>query len=73
MLRTLRVYWPIVRITAGSSFGPITTSATTPMSRNSVQLISNMETPGSPLPRACAAGRTGVPRCDQRASVGRAR
>ncbi len=44
MPRILRVYWPSVRMTPGSSFGPITISATTPMSRNSVQLMSNMET-----------------------------
>src|SRR5580698_5355726 len=48
MPRTLRVYWPSVRNTPGSSFGPITISATTPMSRNSVQLMSNMETPRPP-------------------------
>src|ERR1700742_4346878 len=46
MLRTLRVHCPTVRNTAGSSFGPITISATTPISRNSVQEISNMEIPG---------------------------
>src|SRR5580658_1903546 len=44
MLRTLRVYWPSVRRTDGNSFGPMTISATTPISRNSVQEISNMET-----------------------------
>src|SRR5580704_12592381 len=43
MLRTLRDHWPSVRMTPGSSFGPITTSATTPMSRNSVQLMSNIQ------------------------------
>src|SRR5579883_3004600 len=45
MDRTLRVHWPMVRMTAGSSFGPMTTSATMPMSRNSVQLMSNMKYP----------------------------
>src|SRR3984893_9817714 len=54
MLRTRRVHCPSVRRTPGSSFGPITISATTPISRNSVQEISNMETsrPAQPL-NAC--------------------
>src|SRR5271166_5033243 len=45
MIRTLRVHCPSVRRTAGNSLGPITISATTPMSRNSVQEMSSMETP----------------------------
>src|SRR5580704_10347449 len=58
MPRTLRVYWPSVRNTPGSSFGPITISATTPINRNSLQLISNMKTPRPPRPpAACLAGR----------------
>src|SRR5580692_6813441 len=60
MLRTLRVYWPSVRNTPGSSFGPITISATTPISRNSLQLMSNMKTlrtPRPPAAAACLAGR----------------
>src|SRR6202041_3253342 len=61
MLRTLRAHCPAVRNTAGSSLGPITISATTPISRNSVQEISNMEIPG-PFSRhaGICAGR---PRC----------
>src|SRR6185437_2695299 len=51
MPRTLRVHWPSVRMTAGSSFGPITISATTPMSRNSIQLISNMKFSPACYPR----------------------
>src|SRR5208282_2408123 len=50
MLRTRRVHCPSVRKTAGSSFGPITISATTPMSRNSVQEMSNMEILGPAKP-----------------------
>src|ERR1700719_2477768 len=58
MPRTLRVYWPSVRNTPGSSFGPITISATTPISRNSLQLMSNMKTLRTPRPpAACLAGR----------------
>src|SRR5579862_2289674 len=58
MPRTLRVYWPSVRNTPGSSFGPITISATTPISRNSLQLMSNMKTLRTPRPpAACRAGR----------------
>src|ERR1700722_1444200 len=54
MLRTRRVHCPSVRRTPGNSLGPITISATTPISRNSVQEISNMETsrPAQPL-NAC--------------------
>src|SRR5580704_16905697 len=58
MPRTLRVYCPSVRNTPGSSFGPITISATTPISRNSLQLMSNMKTLRTPRPpAACLAGR----------------
>src|SRR6202167_2357049 len=68
MLRTLRAHCPAVRNTAGSSLGPITISATTPISRNSVQEISNMEIPGpfsrhagigAGCPRSPAAGASG--------------
>src|SRR5580704_4674422 len=68
MLRTLRAHCPAVRNTAGSSLGPITISATTPISRNSVQEISNMEIPGpfsrhagicAGRPRSPAAGASG--------------
>src|SRR5271163_95263 len=58
MLRMLRVYWPSARMTPGSSFGPITISATTPMSRNSVQLMSNIKTL-RPLAGAVADRREG--------------
>src|ERR1700730_1839899 len=51
MLRSLRVHWPMVRMTPGSSFGPITIKARMPMSRNSVQEISNM---GIPRPAQAA-------------------
>src|SRR5262249_15218039 len=44
MLRMRRVHCPSVRRTAGSSFGPMKISATTPISRNSVQEMSNMGT-----------------------------
>ena len=43
MRRILVIHWPSVRSTAGSSFGPITMSATTPMMTSLPQLISNMD------------------------------
>src|SRR5579864_9568005 len=49
MLRTLRVHWPSVRMTAGSSLGPITISATMPIRRNSLQLMSNMRESSRPV------------------------
>src|SRR5580704_8688616 len=69
MPRTLRVYWPSVRNTPGSSFGPITISATTPISRNSLQLMSNMKTLRPPRPPAAAACLAG--RGDRRVGFGR--
>src|SRR6202161_304758 len=63
MLRTLRAHCPAVRNTAGSSLGPITINATTPISRNSVQEISNMEFPApGPFSRHAGVG-AGCPRC----------
>src|ERR1700692_670692 len=59
MPRTLRVYWPSVRNTPGSSFGPITISATTTISRNSLPLMSNMKTLRTPRPPAAAARLAG--------------
>src|SRR5690606_13884620 len=43
-------YRPIVRSNAGSSFGPTTKSATTPMTSNSPQPISNMSLCPRPHP-----------------------
>src|SRR5580658_1715039 len=65
MLRILRVHCPIVRITPGSSFGPITISATTPMSTNSVHEMSNMETlrPSHPSAAISADRERVVRRC----------
>ncbi len=57
MPRILRVHCPSVRMTPGSSFGPITISATTPMSRNSVQLMSNMKTTLRPRHRPLRRNR----------------
>src|SRR5262245_27119385 len=63
MLRILRVHCPSERITAGSSFGPITISATMPMSRNSVQLMSNMKkSPAAPSSAAAADQNVKLPR-----------
>src|SRR5262249_15786577 len=63
MLRILRVHCPSERITAGSSFGPITISATMPMSRNSVQLMSNMKSsPAAPSSAAAADQDVKLPR-----------
>ena len=42
MRRILPMYWPTVRSTAGSSFGPMAISATTAMTTSSLQPISNM-------------------------------
>ena len=42
MRRILPMYWPTVRSTAGSSFGPMAISATTPMTTSSLQPMSNM-------------------------------
>src|ERR1700728_4240797 len=55
MPRILRVHCPIVRMTVGNSFGPITTSATTPMSRNSVQLMSHIKKLYGRIPALFAA------------------
>src|SRR6185437_8380946 len=43
ILRALRTHCPNVRRTVGSSFGPITINATTPMRRNSLHPMSNIK------------------------------
>src|SRR5207244_749445 len=43
MRRILPMYWPSVRNTVGSSFGPIAISATMPMTTSSPQPMSNMD------------------------------
>jgi hypothetical protein len=43
MLRIFAMYWPSVRYTVGSSFGPIAISATMPTTTSSPQPMSNMD------------------------------
>ena len=53
MRRILVVQWPIARRTPGSSFGPITMSATTPMTTNSLQPMSNIAPQTPKAARRC--------------------
>src|SRR4051794_37084485 len=61
MRRILVIHCPSVRSAPGSSFGPITTSATTPMRSNSPQPMSNMgQTPrGARRPRSSVQEKPG--------------